>query len=100
MKKEALIRVRDSINQISKAIVDRTEEMNADVISMRNDPKIVKLWNRLCVLHMSAVVMCDGLDDPICQEVLAPQVCITRLHLSEEMTCCTRLFKRLRENVD
>ena len=81
---------------VSDAITRRTNELNADVMTMRNDPEIRRLWDQLCVLHMTGFVICEesGLD---CEEIRKPQACITRLHLSQEETCCGRFLRRSEE---
>lgn len=86
------------MKEISINIERRTKELDADVITTRNDPEIKSLWNKLCLLHMKGVVMCeeDYENDmsELCEFIFQPQACIQVLHLTEEETCCTRYFKR------
>ncbi|TRO49607.1 hypothetical protein E2P65_00795 [Candidatus Bathyarchaeota archaeon] len=86
------------MKSISKEIETKVRLLDLDVISTRNDPDVKRLWNKLCLLHMRGVVICEqefGEDKPAaCSYISQPQACVQVLHLTEEETCCNRFFKR------
>jgi hypothetical protein len=100
---DKLLRLKREIDLVSGELTKKAGSIDADVITIRNDPEIRKIWNRLCRLHMKGVIACEF--DPkgnketvrICEEILQPRACIDALHLSEEETCCGRFLKRIRE---
>lgn len=100
---EHIQRIQREMNAISTAIHKTVNGLDGDVISIRTNPKVVKLWNRLCYLHMQGMILCMrdvvlGKSASIPKECLTffrPQACVTALHLSEEETCCERIIKRL-----
>ena len=63
-------------------------------IAIRKDPEIIKLWRKLCVLHMRSLVICEetGYSDNACMFIREPQVCQTVLGIPREETCCGRFF--------
>ena len=93
-----LDKIVENMKGISEKIESRVRTLNLDVISMRNDPDVKRLWNKLCLLHMSGVVICEqefGEDKPAaCSYIYQPQACIQVLHLTEEETCCNRFYQR------
>ncbi len=92
-----LDKIVENMKSISEEIESRVRTLGLDVISTRNDPDVKRLWNKLCMLHMSGVVICEdfGEDQPAaCGYIHQPQACIQFLHLTEEETCCNRFFKR------
>jgi len=100
---ERIRRIQREMNGVSKEIYKTVNGLDGDVISVRTNPKVVKLWNRLCYLHMEGMTLCIrdvvlGKSTSMPKECLAffrPQACVTALHLSEEETCCERIIKRL-----
>lgn len=100
---ERIQRIQREMNGISKAIYKTVNGLDSDVISIRTNPKVVKLWNRLCYLHMQGMILCMrdlvlGRSASMPKECLVffrPQACVTALHLSEEETCCERIINRL-----
>lgn len=87
----------ENMKSISREIETRVRTLDLDVISTRNDQDVKRLWNKLCLLHMRGVVICEefGEDKPAaCSYIHQPQACIRVLHLTEEETCCNRFFKR------
>ncbi len=95
-------RLRDLKNEIDKVsvqIAKRAGEIEGDVMTVRSDPQIKKLWNRLCRLHMEAMVTCKSDQvlegSEVCMLISRPQACIDILHLSDEETCCGRLLRRM-----
>ena len=92
-----LDKIVENMKSLSKEIETKVRALNLDVISTRNDPDVRRLWNKLCLLHMRGVVICEefGEDKPAaCSYIHQPQACIQVLHLTEEETCCNRFFKR------
>jgi len=87
----------EKMKNISQDIESRVRALDLDIISTRNDPQVKTLWNKLCMLHMRGVVICEdfGEDKPAaCSYIYKPQACVQVLHLTEEETCCNRFFKR------
>ena len=90
----------DNMRKISKQIEARVETINADVITTRKDPEIVRLWNKLCILHLRGLLLLEKYEKSnpeLCEIIKEPQACIAFLHLTEEETCCNRYLKRQRE---
>lgn len=80
---------------ISDKIEKRVVEVDADIISTRKDPEVVKNWDKLCLLHMEGLSFlrkCDDPDPRLKAYMLNHQTCINFLHLTEEQTCCSLLF--------
>jgi hypothetical protein len=99
---EHLQDVSNEINEVCEKISKRAKEINADVMTVRNDPEIKALWNRLCLLHMKAVVTCEEIEEDkrpqICSTIeQRPPACVEVLTLSEEQSCPSRYFKRKAE---
>ncbi len=100
---DKILKLKEEIDKVSDELTKKVRAINADVITTRENPEVKEIWNRLCRLHMKAVVSCEY--DPskdeqmakLCQEILRPKACVEALHLSEEETCCGRFLKRLRE---
>lgn len=100
---ERIRRIQREMNGLSKAIYETVNGLDSDVISIRTNPEVAKLWNQLCYLHMQGMILCMrdvvlGKSAGMPKECLAffrPQACVTALHLSEEETCCERIIKRL-----
>ena len=94
-----LAEIVERMGEISRGIEERAGVLDADVISMRRDPVIEGLWNKLCLLHMRGVVICEGdfgEEKPgECEFISSPQACIQKLHLAEEETCCQRFIARV-----
>jgi len=99
LPKDNIDLIIENMKKISEEIESRVKTLDVDVISTRNDPTIKNLWNKLCILHMKGTVICEqeyGEDKPgACGYIYQPQACIQVLHLTEEQTCCNRLYKRL-----
>ncbi len=99
---EKLLKLKEEMDRISEELTKKVRTIDADVITTRNNPEVREIWNRLCRLHMKAVVSCEF--DPkdnketarICEEIIQPRACIEALHLSEEETCCGRFLKRIK----
>src|SRR3990170_2309860 len=98
---ERLEEITSRMEELSTRISERAKELDADVMTLRNDPQIKALWNRLCILHMRATVICDEYTDKskpgLCAMVERPQACVEVLHLAEEETCCGRFMRRKAE---
>jgi hypothetical protein len=104
MEKETMngiLRLKEEIDQTSDELRREASRIKGDVIAVRNDPKVQKIWNKLCRLHMKAMVICEfdsknvrGMEK-VCEAILHPTACIETLHLSEEETCCGRFLKRI-----
>ena len=99
--KARLREIGDRMVELSAQIAERTSNLNGDILSIRNDSVIKSLWNRLCLLHMKGIVICEeyeGEEKPVaCATIQKPQACVELLHLAEEQTCCGRLLKRKSE---
>jgi hypothetical protein len=84
------------MKEFSALIEDRAKELDADVMTTRNDPQIKSFWNKLCLLHMRGIVICEEEYEENkpseCTFIAQPQACIQVLHLAEEKTCCQRYF--------
>ena len=97
--KERLNQIVERMKEISGDIETRINQLDADVISTRKDPLIRNLWNKLCLLHMRGLVICESeydKDKPeICSYIAKPQACVKFLQLTEEETCCNRLLNRV-----
>ncbi len=98
-----ILKLKQEMDKISDELTKKVKTIDADVITIRNYPEVREIWNRLCRLHMKAVVSCeyDAEGDKetagLCEEILKPRACIEALHLSEEETCCGRFLRRLKE---
>jgi CBS domain-containing protein len=87
---------RQEMDSLSAKITSRAKEMDADIITIRNDPLITELWHTLCKNHRKATLLCAGIKGnkpEVCSIIEKPQACIDALHLSEEEICC-EIFKR------
>ena len=88
-------------DRVSDELVEKVSSLDGDIITIRNDPDVKVIWNKLCRLHMKAMVSCEY--DPInreeiarlCQELSKPRICITLLKLSEEQTCCSKFLEKI-----
>lgn len=100
---EKIYRLKEEIDKVSDELIKKANEIGGDVISIRNNPEIKKIWNKLCRLHMKAIVSCeyDAMHKEelakVCKLLMQPRACIEVLHLSEEETCCGRFLRRIRE---
>jgi hypothetical protein len=98
-QKERVTQIAERMKEISDQIERRVKHLNLDVISTRRDPEIRSLWDKLCLLHMRGIVICEeeyaGEKPTACAYVEEPQACVKFLQLAEEQTCCGRLLKRL-----
>lgn len=98
-----ILKLKEEMENVSDELTRKVRTINADVITTRNHPEVREIWNRLCRLHMKAVVSCeyDTADDKemakVCEEVMRPRACIEALHLSEEETCCGRFLERMKK---
>jgi len=98
-----MLKLKEEMDKVSQELTKKVGSMDGDVMTIRNNPEVKEIWNRLCRLHMKAVASCefDGLDneetEKLCEEVLPPRACIEALHLSEEETCCGRFLKRIQK---
>jgi hypothetical protein len=100
-RKSELLRLRDEITKVSDELSSRVTCLGVDVLTARDDPDVRRVWNKLCRLHMKAMVSCEY--DPInheqvakvCEELSRPRACVRLLQLSEEETCCARFLKRI-----
>jgi hypothetical protein len=96
-------KIRTEMDKVSNELTEKVSSIDGDVITIRSNAEVKEIWNRLCRLHMKAVVSCeyDGSDNDemakLCEEVLQPRACIDALHLSEEETCCGRFLKRIKK---
>lgn len=97
-----ILKLREEMDRVSEELTRKVRTINADVITTRNHPEVREIWNRLCRLHMKAVVSCeyDNIADEemakVCEVVLRPRACVEALHLSEEETCCGRFLGSIR----
>jgi hypothetical protein len=106
MEKEDIIsrihQLKKEIDKVSDELIKKANEIGGDVISIRNHPEIKKIWNKLCRLHMKAIVSCeyDALHSDelakVCEMLKQPRACVEALHLSEEETCCGRFLRRIK----
>jgi hypothetical protein len=104
MEKETMneiLRLKEEIDQTSDELRREASRITGDVVAVRNDRKVQKIWSKLCRLHMKAMVICEfdfkhvrGMEK-VCEGILHPTACIETLHLSEEETCCGRFLKRI-----
>jgi len=98
-----ILKLKEEMDKVSDELTEKVRTIDGNVITIRNHPEVKEIWNRLCRLHMKAVVSCeyDTIGDKelakVCEEVVRPRACIEALHLSEEETCCGRFLKRMRE---
>lgn len=100
-RRSEMLRLRDEINRVSDELAHRITDLCEDIFTTRNDPEIRSIWNRLCRLHMKAMVSCEY--DPtnqeeivkLCEELSKPRACVELLCLSEEQTCCARFLHNI-----
>ena len=98
-----IYKLKEEIDKTSDELIKKADEIGGDVITIRNHPEIKKIWNKLCILHMKAIVSCeyDTMNNKeltkVCKVIAQPRACVEALHLSEEETCCTRFLRRIRE---
>jgi hypothetical protein len=99
-----LIEIGQMMDDISKAISQRSKELDADVMTTRRDPTVKKLWDKLCTLHTRALSLCEEYEDDgrpsYCARFERPQACIEVLHLAEEETCCSLNIRQMEMNRD
>jgi len=99
--KNKIHKLKEDIDRVSDELIKKANEIGGDVITTRNHPEIKKIWNKLCILHMKAMVSCEydlmSKEElaKVCEEILQPRACIEALHLSEEETCCARFLRRI-----
>ncbi len=85
--------VKVSMEVVSKTISQRIRELDADVMTLRDDPQIRFHWKRLCNLHKLGLELCRKYsEDPkklpdVFQAFHKSQIC-TKLILSEERLGC------------
>ena len=92
---------RQEMDSLSAKITSRANELDADIITIRNDPLITELWHSLCKNHRKATLLCAGIKEnkpEVCSIIEKPQACIDALHLSEEEICCEIFKRKLRTN--
>lgn len=100
---DKVLKLKEEIDKVSDELTKKVNSIDGDVITIRNNPEVREIWNRLCRLHMKAVVSCEydtvGNEEmaKLCEKVLRPRACVEALHLSEEETCCGRFLKRIQE---
>lgn len=99
---EKIFKLKQEMDKVSDELMKKVETISGDVMTIRNHPEVKEIWNKLCRLHMKAVVSCeyDAMGDQkmakICEEILRPRACVEVLHLSEEETCCGRFLERVK----
>ena len=98
-QRERVNQIANRMKEISDQIERRVKELDLDIMSTRRDPEVRSLWNKLCLLHMRGIVICEeeysGKRPPACVYIEKPQACVKVLQLAEEQTCCNRLLDRL-----
>ena len=98
-QRERVNQIAERMRKISDQIEKRVRELDLDIMSTRRDPEVKSLWNKLCLLHMRGIVICEeeysGERPQACNYIEKPQACIKTLQLAEEQTCCGRLLNRL-----
>ncbi len=98
-----ILKLKEEMDKVSDELTKKVSSIDGDVMTVRNNPEVREIWNRLCRLHMKAVVSCeyDGSDNEemakLCERVLLPRACVEALHLSEEETCCGRFLRRIQK---
>jgi len=100
-RRTEMLRLRDAINRVSDELTHKISHLGTDIMTTRNNPEIRSIWNRLCRLHMKAMVSCQY--DPtnqeeitkLCHELSKPRACIKLLQLSEETTCCAKFLHQI-----
>ena len=99
-----VFKLKEEMDKVSDELMKKAERIGGDVMTIRNHPEVKEIWNKLCRLHMKAVVSCeyDSMGDQemvkVCREIMRPRACVEALHLSEEDTCCGRFLKRMKES--
>lgn len=89
--------LKTKLDDASEELMKRVNTLNSNVMEIRKDPEVIKIWNSLCQLHRLAIALCTSMGDTIpdiCALVLQPQGCVERLHLSDEETCCNRFLEK------
>jgi len=100
---DKILKLKGEMDKVSDELTEKVSSIDGDVMTIRNNPEVREIWNRLCRLHMKAVVSCEydtaGNEEmaKLCEKVLRPRACLEALHLSEEETCCGRFLKRIQE---
>jgi len=86
--------VKVAMEEVTKIMLGRIKIIDADVMTLRNDPEIRFYWKRLCNLHKLGLELCKKYsEDPkklpsvFLWVHMTPQIC-TRLYLSEERLGC------------
>jgi len=98
-----ILKLKGEMDKVSDELTKKVSSIDGDVMTIRNNPEVREIWNKLCRLHMKAVVSCeyDGSDNEemakLCERVLQPRACVEALHLSEEETCCGRFLRRIQK---
>ena len=83
------------IKELSALLEEKAKELGLeDKIALRANPEIVKIWRKICVLHMRGLVICEESDysDVACMFIREPQACERVLGVPREDTCCGRFF--------
>jgi hypothetical protein len=83
------------IKELSILLEEKAEELGLEnKNALRANPEILKIWRRICVLHMRGLVICDesGYSDVACMYIREPQACERVLGVPREETCCGRFF--------
>jgi len=52
------------MEEIERPITMRPQEIDEDIISIRNDVLVMELWGQLCKLHRSGIALCLYSLDP------------------------------------
>jgi hypothetical protein len=97
LPKDNLDLIVENKKNISEEVESRVETLNGDIIFTRNDPTIEPVELTLYASHERGGDLLTGLwgHKPDACSYHQPQACIQVLHLTEEATCCNRLYKRL-----
>lgn len=56
---DKILKLKEEIDKVSDELTKKVRAINADVITTRENPEVKEIWNRLCRLHMKAVVSCE-----------------------------------------
>ncbi len=83
------------MKELSEMLEDKAKEVGFEnKIALRANPEIVRIWRKLCVLHMRSLLICEetGYSDSACMFIREPQACERILGVPREETCCGRFF--------
>ena len=90
--------IQQIVNKLGEVSIELEEEAKRigaeDKATLRQNPEIVNLWHKLCLLHMKGLVLCEDTkySNNTCMYIKEPQVCQTVLGIPREETCCGRFF--------